>query len=86
MPGLRIGDEDPRCGPASLQQFGGENLNLHATKHAALEQNRQHWEAQILARLHRTKAEAADDRLAESKARGHLIIFELCMKLSYDDL
>merc|ERR1719401_2159643 len=27
-PPMRIGDSDPRCGPASMQQFNGEDLML----------------------------------------------------------
>merc|ERR1719401_1785158 len=27
-PPMRIGDSDPRCGPASMQQFNGEDLLL----------------------------------------------------------
>jgi hypothetical protein len=41
----RVNDEDPRCGPASLQKFDGEDLNGQARKMYQQEQLRE-WSLQ----------------------------------------
>jgi hypothetical protein len=41
----RVNDDDPRCGPASLQKFDGEDLNSHARQKYQQEQLRE-WSLQ----------------------------------------
>ena len=41
----RVSDEDPRCGPASLQKFDGEDLNSKARRMYQQEQLRE-WSLQ----------------------------------------
>ena len=41
----RVNDEDPRCGPASLQKFDGEDLNNKARQQYQQEQLRE-WSLQ----------------------------------------
>lgn len=41
----RVSDEDPRCGPASLQKFDGEDLNSQARRAYQQEQLRE-WSLQ----------------------------------------
>lgn len=41
----RVSDEDPRCGPASLQKFDGEDLNSQARRVYQQEQLRE-WSLQ----------------------------------------
>jgi hypothetical protein len=41
----RVNDEDPRCGPASLQKFDGEDLNSQARRKYQQEQLRE-WSLQ----------------------------------------
>ncbi|XP_060108596.1 RIB43A-like with coiled-coils protein 1 [Heteronotia binoei] len=60
----RVSDDDPRCGPSSLQRFAGEDLN-HAVKQKLLkEKNRQELEDQ---RAEREKA------LADRKYAGEYL-------------
>ncbi|XP_077185846.1 RIB43A-like with coiled-coils protein 1 [Paroedura picta] len=72
----RVSDDDPRCGPASLQRFAGENLNGVARQKLLKEKNRQDLEEQ---RREREKA-LADRRYAdilEDKKRIELDLWAL---------
>lgn len=42
----RVGDDDPRLGPSSLQKFDGEDLSAGDRKAAQMEQARRWWEEQ----------------------------------------
>lgn len=46
----RLNDEDPRCGPASLQKFDGEDLNSQARRKFQQEQLRE-WSLQQVGNL-----------------------------------
>eukprot|EP00879_Flechtneria_rotunda_P003701 GHRR01003939.1.p1 GENE.GHRR01003939.1~~GHRR01003939.1.p1 ORF type:complete len:208 (+),score=87.68 GHRR01003939.1:149-772(+) len=42
----RLGDNDPRCGPASLQQFAGEDLQIGERVTAQMKQCKAWWDEQ----------------------------------------
>eukprot|EP00891_Asterochloris_glomerata_P005719 jgi/Astpho2/5719/fgenesh1_pm.00079_%23_56_t len=42
----RLGDDDPRCGPASLQRFEGEDLSIADRTRAQQEQSSEWWQMQ----------------------------------------
>ncbi|XP_015274954.1 PREDICTED: RIB43A-like with coiled-coils protein 1 [Gekko japonicus] len=54
-PPARVSDDDPRCGPSSLQRFAGEDLNGVARQKRLKEQNKRDLEEQ---RAEREKAQA----------------------------
>ena len=64
----RVGDSDLRCGPVSLQQFRGEDLECGAERQKQVEENRQCWHAQVQERHQRTLAQAAEEKLYQAKA------------------
>ena len=45
----RVADDDPRCGPSSIQKFEGEDLNTKARQGYQKEQNREWLDAQVIA-------------------------------------
>ncbi|XP_066471790.1 RIB43A-like with coiled-coils protein 1 [Tiliqua scincoides] len=57
----RVSDDDPRCGPSSMQRFAGEDLNALAQCKLQKKQNKKHWEEQSAER----KKDLADRRYAD---------------------
>ncbi|GBF98693.1 hypothetical protein Rsub_11407 [Raphidocelis subcapitata] len=64
----RVGDDDPRCGPASMQRFDGEDLAAGARTEAQMQQARAWWDAQRAE--HQAAAAAA---AAEAAERARLV-------------
>lgn len=64
----RVGDDDPRCGPSSLQRFDGEDLSAGERHAAQVEQLKAWWAAQAAAkdaeRAEMAGTKRADDQLA----------------------
>ncbi|CAI5795928.1 Uncharacterized protein PODLI_1B027085 [Podarcis lilfordi] len=58
----RVSDDDPRCGPSSMQRFAGEDLNANARQKLLKEQNKRILEEQ---RSEREK-DLADRKYADS--------------------
>jgi len=57
----RVADDDPRCGPASIQKFEGEDLNTKARVAYQREQNREWLDAQAQEKdLHKERQSEAD--------------------------
>lgn len=42
----RVSDDDPRCGPSSMQRFDGEDFSALALKNLQKHQNKKNWEEQ----------------------------------------
>lgn len=63
----RVADDDPRCGPASVQKFEGEDLNTKARVAYQREQNREWLTAQAKEKELHKQRQAAADRLYELK-------------------
>lgn len=57
----RMSDDDPRCGPSSMQHFVGEDLNAPAKRKWQKEQNKKDWEEQSTER----KKDLADRKYAD---------------------
>lgn len=64
---FRVGDEDPRCGPASLQIFSGEDLQALAHLQQRKEEDRQSWEAQARAKANEAALQAAARKVEQLK-------------------
>lgn len=56
----RVDDDDPRCGPSSLQKFTGEDLTAGQRTAAQMEQARAWWDAQAAEHAARAAVAAAD--------------------------
>ena len=67
----RVGDNDARCGPASLQKFAGEDLEYQQRKAEQEGDNRDIWHAQ---------AECTIAARAADKAAHELQAEEVCLK------
>lgn len=63
----RVSDDDPRCGPASLQKLQGEDLNSRARKKYQQEQQREWSRMQQEARQRAEQQQRAADRLYDYK-------------------
>jgi len=64
----RIGDDDPRNSPSSLQRFAGEDLRLAEQRRAQQAQNQAAWAAQ-----HAEHAAAEAALAAESRTAAQLV-------------
>ncbi len=64
----RIGDDDPRNSPSSLQRFAGEDLRLAEQRRMQQAQNQAAWAAQ-----HAEHAAAAAAAAAESRTAAQLV-------------
>ncbi|KAM3846072.1 RIB43A-like with coiled-coils protein 1 isoform 2-T2 [Vipera latastei] len=58
----RVSDDDPRCGPSSMQRFSGEDLNAAARQKLQKEQNKHALEEQ----RNEQKKELADQKYADN--------------------
>jgi len=63
----RVADDDPRCGPASVQKFEGEDLNTKARKEYQKEQNREWLDAQAKEKELQKERQTEADRLYDLK-------------------
>ena len=63
----RVSDDDPRCGPASLQKFQGEDLNSRARAKYQKEQLREWSRMQQENRQRAEQQQQAADRLFDLK-------------------
>ncbi len=63
----RVSDDDPRCGPASLQKFQGEDLNSRARVKYQKEQLREWSRMQQEDRRRAEQQQAAADHLYHAK-------------------
>ncbi|KAF8067303.1 RIBC2 [Scenedesmus sp. PABB004] len=66
----RLGDADPRCGPASLQRFDGEDLEIGERTAAQREQCKAWWEGQAAAKAAAAAREAEDKQALGAAIRG----------------
>lgn len=57
----RVGDDDARCGPSSMQMFDGEDLSAGDRKAAQLEQAKNWWEEQAAQKAAMKAAEKESD-------------------------
>lgn len=65
----RMGDDDPRAGPSSMQKFDGEDLSAGDRKAAQLEQSRIWWEEQAAQKAAMKAAEKESDMAYGELAR-----------------
>ena len=63
----RVSDDDPRCGPASLQKFQGEDLNARARAKYQMEQLREWSRMQQEDQRRAQQQQQTADRLYDAK-------------------
>ncbi|XP_042308356.1 RIB43A-like with coiled-coils protein 1 [Sceloporus undulatus] len=63
----RVSDDDPRCGPSSMQRFAGEDLNTKAQRKLQKEQRKQTLEEQRAEREKNLKDQKYADTLDDKK-------------------
>ncbi|KAF6260758.1 coiled-coil protein associated with protofilament ribbons [Scenedesmus sp. NREL 46B-D3] len=66
----RLGDDDPRCGPASLQRFAGEDLTVGERTAAQREQCRAWWDEQTAAKVQQKQQEQEEKFELAATIRG----------------
>lgn len=68
----RVGDDDPRAGPASLQRFAGEDLQVAQRRAAAGAADQRDWSAQQADRRAREAAGRAESAAAAAWVRAEV--------------
>ncbi|WIA12984.1 hypothetical protein OEZ85_006596 [Tetradesmus obliquus] len=66
----RLGDDDPRCGPASLQKFAGEDLTVGERTAAQMEQCKAWWDEQTAAKKQQKQQEQEEKFELGATIRG----------------
>lgn len=75
----RIADDDPRCGPASLQKFTGEDLQALSSQKQRKEEDAAFWEAQAHFKATEVAKQAATEKAEQSKVICLAHTFILCI-------